>query len=413
MRWSPLHGAAAGGAATGATANPLAGAAAGAAARKTTEELLTELLPAQQQALEELLERTQGMEMLLGSIRSDITTLLDVPWRTAHLHMEYAARHADQATDELRVARNYLYEAWSASTASARRALIGQELTLVYALCGELADSREWLWRSYEEQEKAVREAAMSLISTIDDLPHLRPIRTTKTRNLFEPGSLHVQSSTPHNFFTPPEPLCTSLRALVGSLTDGYLLRLSCALARIPKPWPAHPSTLDVEGGWSPRGSCPTPFVKVYTGRRGWGMTGFTVSGEPDSPLPVDELSEITGWHFTVRHVPFTPPLQLFVSGSSPELGQWRVDQAMPMKYSPGPLNPDGWSTSLLTLESDRPEPVQYKYLHVPEPGGLPIWEDGPNRLIELHYPFGGRDPGRLRFRTAHDDWRQAEDISS
>jgi hypothetical protein len=86
-------GAAAGGGVAVAFVNPALGAVVGPAAQATTEQLLEQMLPAQQKALDELLERTRGMESLLGEVRSSLQSLVDGPWNTALLHIEDAENH--------------------------------------------------------------------------------------------------------------------------------------------------------------------------------------------------------------------------------------------------------------------------------------------------------------------------------
>jgi hypothetical protein len=149
----PSAGAAAGAAA--GVASPVLGAAAAAAAQNVAEQLLCEFLPAQQDALDALAERTGALQVLLGGVQFDVQSLLNAPWETALLHIHDASKHPGDAREDLLLARNSLYQAWAAAAGSAgRRAMVAQELSVVYALLGRRGDSADWLFRSYREAEE-------------------------------------------------------------------------------------------------------------------------------------------------------------------------------------------------------------------------------------------------------------------
>src|SRR5205823_14731854 len=136
---------AAGGFVAAHTASPFAGKIAEAATKTTIEELLRQYLPAQRDALQELTEITRDVRELIAGTRAEVGVLLDTPWQTALLHMEYASQHPEQATDELEITRRKLFEAFAGAKAHAKRALIAQQLSAVYALIGQYKDSQSWL----------------------------------------------------------------------------------------------------------------------------------------------------------------------------------------------------------------------------------------------------------------------------
>ena len=84
----------------------------------------------------------------------------------------------------------------------------------------------------------------------------------------------------------------------------------------------------------------------------------------------------------------------LFISGSTPQLGQWDPKMAIPLKNQ----FPGEWQT-LLEVESDQ---FEYKYL-IKDHQGNPIWEWGPNRTIF----FNQKLVEEIRLR---DFWRIGSD---
>jgi Starch binding domain len=396
-------GAAAGGAVTAATVNPFIGTMAAAAAKESTEELVSEFLPAQQQALDELLERTRGIESLLGGIRSDIQTLLDAPWQTALLHIGDAARHPANAQGELQIARNALYEAWSSATTGAKKTLIAQQLSVVYALLGQRDDSRDWLFRSYPEARKGLSEAIASVVSSVKDLPR---VKHGKNRELGAPvpaGLLRVFLSVDTNveyhkapnalFYVSSEPLETALTTLAETHLDVFALCLACALADMPKPWDGPPSG----GQEGPNGhpDFPQPAVDL----------GYLCRVQGDGARRAATMLSHSGrWQFELNEAPFSPPWQAFISGSSPELGRWRQDQAIPLSRDQDKGDPPRWTSTVNVANYVPSETVEYRYFFA-QPGGPPVWEQTPNRQLSPD-----RDPWALLGHKIDlkDSWRPA-----
>jgi hypothetical protein len=392
-------GAAAGAAVTAAATNPVIGAAAGVATAKSVEELIAEFLPAQQQALDELVERTRGIERLLGTIHSDIQTLLDAPWRAALLHIEDAARHPERAPFELQLARNALYLAWGSANKSAKRALIAQQLSAVYALLGEREDGLTWLYRSYAEACNDLGELVASLIASIPELPRVKspvPGRSSEdTLDILRTGDWELELVRR----VRAEPLVTALGVLAQTRLDLYELRLLCALADVPEPWIEDPSAAFVGyGGYR-------SFLWMASDTEKYWVRG------PGSAGPVELLLRLTDLTLRCQDVPVTSPGKLFVTGASPQLGRWREDQSVPLQYEyesyTGPFrgwadyekknrsvpgntsSPDSqvparcpWSYTMYLRRDAQPEPVEYRYFYVESPGAERVWEPGPARCL-------------------------------
>ena len=320
MRWllflrrvlSASAEAAAGSAAVVATANPVLGPSAGAAAKTAIEQVLEEFLPAQEQALDTLLERTSTLQGLIDAVQSDVRTLRHAPSETARLHVEDAAKHPATAQDHLILARNALYEAWGSAGNSATRALVAQELSAVYALLARAAanaveqhdaeeDSRDWLFRSYRQ----AKAAASDMVATVVALLRV---------------SLLVD-----------EPRWQALKTLADMRVELLRLRLICAEVGMPEPWPdtgAYDWSLD--GGRARidfLGRNQGPFVSLDAGV----VYQVNTSEEMAALL----LSPIGEWCFRLTDVPFAAPAQVFVSGNSTELGEWREQRAVPLSLDP------------------------------------------------------------------------------
>jgi hypothetical protein len=166
------------------------------------------------------------------------------------------------------------------------------------------------------------------------------------------------------------------------------------ALADVPGVW------LDPEG-WSILGSVlpGASAMTVYVNSKGYQLTtGECLQGAELLHEAVCELA------FDLTDSGCTPPAQVFVSGSSAELGRWREDRAIPLQASerPGSEFPSDWRRRIHVLNSD--EPVEYKYFMVTEPGGSPILEHGPNRTLPPPQP----DRGGNLTRPMRDSWRNA-----
>lgn len=70
----------------------------------------------------------------------------------------------------------------------------------------------------------------------------------------------------------------------------------------------------------------------------------------------------------------------LVISGSSPELGEWELPRAKPLRY----INKGEWQ---ILLDAKRlPEKSQYKFVIVDKTSGLAVhWEEGGNRILDNH----------------------------
>lgn len=86
---------------------------------------------------------------------------------------------------------------------------------------------------------------------------------------------------------------------------------------------------------------------------------------------------------------------RLMVSGSEPSLGQWSLDQALPLHYS---SDSGTWSHEI-SVPDDQPGTVDYKYVLVDERDGSRQPEWGPNRTVA----YDGRQFTRL---VLEDFWR-------
>ena len=413
MRWlsfiqktvTVTAGAAAGGAATAVTANPVLGAAAGAAATKTTEQILGEFLSAQQDALDTLLERTQNMELLLGGIRSDLQAVIDGPWRTALLHINDAAKHPDRARDELQIARNALYKAMGQATGSDTRTLIAQQLAVVYALLGEPADSRDWLSQSFQEADRAGEQAVATVIDSLPKLPVSKaPVKgrtpetvevPTGTLAVFQGSEARPWFHVAHSdrklaFRLHAEPLASALAGLAQTRLDFARLQVACGLADpeirgAPTRWQV--------AGLVTRGRAPYVWLRLTEGAHAWTVCSW----KDGTPLRASVLlSDLAEWSFSVFGAPVTPPGQLFVSGSSPELGSWEVDRALPLTQHQN----GRWGVSLSAVEGERSEPIHYRYFMVPTPGAEPECEQREPRSLTFP-PYGDMGPVRAKM----DSW--------
>ncbi len=67
---------------------------------------------------------------------------------------------------------------------------------------------------------------------------------------------------------------------------------------------------------------------------------------------------------------------ELFLTGNTPELGNWNPNKAVPMEY----VGPGIWSVSVETRRATSLQTVEYKYF-IRENGQI-RWEDGPNRIL-------------------------------
>lgn len=290
-----------------------------------------------------LLDRTRSIELLLGEIHSNIEVLLEGPWRTALLHIEDAATHPEKAAYTLELARQFLYQAYGLAPISARRAIIAQELSAVYALLGEHADSLHWLFRAYPDAEGGVGEALADVIASFSDLS---PVKAhVKTEAGFPvkapPGVLVVVRPADDKpmLCVQHEPLATALAALALSCRELAELRLYCATVGMPQHWKDPPWR--VEGGEEEEGFHVIELQQP-------GGPPYMVFGPPLigwRPSPKQRLfqasitlQELDIWSFRVTGVPVPssdPPgdagCGVFVSGPCPELGAWCEELAMPL----------------------------------------------------------------------------------
>lgn len=406
--------AAAGGAAGVVSANPMVGAAAGAAAKTSTEELIGELLGGQQEALGTLIERTRNLEVMLGSVQSDVRAMLNGPWETALLHIADAAKRPDRAQAELRIARDLLYQAWGQTNRGAKRALIAQELSAVYLLLGELEDSRDWLFASYPQAEFGVGDVIGGVVESLRGLRAVRFGATLRRASggypIDVPERLLAVQRGPDDviYCVRREPLLTALTSAAQARLDLAGLRLACALAGMPGKW-------EQSSGWSIKaeaGSQP-PHVEMFSGK-GMGI----VWGPRAAPMPAAELllGSIVRWEFTLTDIPpsFLPAnsvtspgaageMQFFVIGDCPELGRWSIEQALPLRTQWGRHGVYDFRGSVEAV-GDAGAEVEYKYLAMPPEGGEPSWEEGPNRVLPP--PARDRYGGQSRRRLVTDSWR-------
>ncbi len=411
--------AAAGGAATAVTANPVLGAAAAAAASKSTEELLAEFLPAQKEALDTLVERTRGIESLLGAVHSNIEAMIDRDWQAALLSIADAAKHPERAQGELHVARRRLFDAWGGANTNAKRAQISQELSVVYGLLGEPDDSREWLFRSYSEASEALVDSISETWDSIDHMPRVKARRKaggsgaelvsvylSEKEDLARAGSLDVALSAgllrdPRRYevgafsgWLRAEPLITGLKALAEARVALVELQFSCAVAQMPRPWTT-PNGADISVFRHPRLGTQNG-ISMYAGSQ-----RLTILSNAPTPMrPVELLHKIADWTFVLSAPPGKSP-NVFVSGSSAELGAWNVELAVPLERVD---KTDLWECRIAAYDADRTKPVEYRYFCVPKKGGRLIWESGKKRRLKAPEPPFSQAYSAWRFRS--DRWR-------
>jgi Starch binding domain len=380
-------GAAAGVVGTSVTANPLLGAAAGAAAKRSTEELLAEFLPAQQDALDELAERTQRIESILGDVRTDVRALTDAPWRAALLHIEDAATHPDAAPAELALARNLLYEAWGASPRAASRALIAQQLSIIYGMLGAPQDSHQWLHRSCRQSSMAVADELGHLRADVGRLPLKKAPRKLGT---LPSDKLRLYLFHPKSgfFLVESKPLGTALVAVARSVIDFYRLRLLCATTGMREPWPTR-NSLSESDAWTMFPAWPHDILISTRGEEGLWMVDGPAAALAKSILEEKELPE---FKFRLGKVPSDLPesARFFISGSTPELGEWDPERAIPLEHVEDRRG-DRWEAEVRLPAHPRSEPPRYHFLYVPEPGAPAVPEGGPPRKLRRQFEQNAR----------------------
>jgi hypothetical protein len=372
-------GAAAGVVGTAVSANPLLGAAASAAAQKSTEELLAEFLPAQQDALDELAERTQRIESILGDVRTDVRALTDAPWRAALLHIEDAASHPDAASVELALARNLLYEAWGASPRAASRALIAQQLSVVYGLLGAPQDSHQWLHRSCRQSSMAVADELGRVRADVGRLPLKKASPRKRITAPSDKLRLYLFHPKQGLFLVESKPLGTALVALARGVIDFYRLRLLCATTGMREPWPTR-SSLSESDAWTMSPSFPYDIFVSTRGAEGLWMADGPAAAVAKGILEDEELPEFT---FRLGKVPGDLPesARFFINGSTPELGEWDPERAIPLEHVDD-RDGDRWEAEVRLPLHPKGEPPRYRFLYVPQPGAPAVPEGGPPRKL-------------------------------
>jgi 4-alpha-glucanotransferase len=83
----------------------------------------------------------------------------------------------------------------------------------------------------------------------------------------------------------------------------------------------------------------------------------------------------------------------LFVSGSSKELGAWDVNKAVPLNFT----GQDEWQVKV-KIDTAGKQPVEYKYFIREAATGAIYWEQGKNRVLEV-------EPSRFKTAMVIDFW--------
>lgn len=145
------------------------GAAAGAAAGAIVDSLTTELLGAfvevQAEQFARLEKLNREMNGRLLALQQDVQTLLDGPLLEARLLLEQAAvdRTVDRRQQDLLKARDAFFRAFSLAQTDGRRALIAEQLAVVYVLDGDSDRGRAWISDALTFAANAVYSQYVSL----------------------------------------------------------------------------------------------------------------------------------------------------------------------------------------------------------------------------------------------------------
>jgi Starch binding domain len=122
----------------------------------------------------------------------------------------------------------------------------------------------------------------------------------------------------------------------------------------------------------------------------------------------------VGGWLFTLTDAP-EDAVRVFLTGSSPELGKWERERAIPLRYYPeGSENPlrtarPMWSVCVpvFTVPGDPPlDPIEYRYLCELHPSGARVVEAGPNRILRYPEVSNVGDDVFVGVETREDEWR-------
>jgi hypothetical protein len=149
------------------------GAAAGAAAGAVVDSIMTELLgdfvqeQAEQFARLEKLNREMNGRLL--ALQKGVQTLLDGPLLEARLLLQQAAAdHTPERRDhDILGARDALFRAFSLAQTDGRRALIAEQLAIVFVLDKDSDRGRDWISQAHRYASNAVRTQGQDIENRI------------------------------------------------------------------------------------------------------------------------------------------------------------------------------------------------------------------------------------------------------
>jgi hypothetical protein len=217
------------------------GAAAGAAAGAIVDSVMTELLgdfvqvQAEQFARLEKLNREMNGRLL--ALQQGVQTLLDGPLLEARLLLQQAsADHTAERRDhDILGARDALFRAFSLAQTDGRRALIGEQLAIVFVLDNDSDRGRDWISQAHRYASAAVRTQGQNIENRIRALyKKIDEVLDTKEGRKYFGGWGDTQEDAERSAFLDhrdyPEGLVLirELTALIGFTGYCNSLRRSC-----------------------------------------------------------------------------------------------------------------------------------------------------------------------------------------
>ena len=248
------------------------------------------------------------------------------------------------------------------------RALIAQQLSVLYAMLGAPQDSRQWLFRSCPQSSFAMAQEGARVRAAVDRLPLKRaptPLHAVPNGKL----RLYLLGPKPGHFLVASEPLTTGLQALAHGTVDFYRLRRLGALAGMPEPWPTLHS-LGSDDGWR-MFKAPTThgvFLSSAEEESVWRVEGA------GALAAADILSrELYRFNLILEGVPEPAPAsaRYLLSGSTPELGEWSPERAIPLRHRNDQWG-NRWKAEIHLCADRTGDPARYRYLYAPRPGRRP-----------------------------------------
>lgn len=142
--------------------------------------------------IRELINAQEAQNAELEELRQEVRRLIDGPWRLSILHLRASesAGSADPArrSAELEKAAEALLQAYSLHPdASATRALIAADLSMVEGLIGRRKDAAGWADTAYDDVTAFLRQQAPSVQEALNDRPPLlRRVRSVVDGSIWD-----------------------------------------------------------------------------------------------------------------------------------------------------------------------------------------------------------------------------------